>query len=48
MRPPVTGFWAYSIVIKIVGFGTKQKWEGEAPAEPKTAVNSDWRLANGE
>jgi hypothetical protein len=23
MRPPVTGFWAYSIVIKIVGFGTK-------------------------
>jgi hypothetical protein len=43
MRPPVTGFWAYSIVIKIVGFGTKQKWEGEAPAEPKRQ-----RIATGD
>jgi len=29
--------------------GEKQgNWEGEAPAEPKTAANGDWRLANGE
>jgi hypothetical protein len=24
------------------------KWEGEAPAEPKTAANSDWRIAISE
>jgi hypothetical protein len=25
-----------------------QKWEGEAPAEPKTAASSEWRIASGE
>jgi hypothetical protein len=24
------------------------KWEGEAPAEPKTAAIGNWRIANGE
>ncbi|MFA0748434.1 MAG: hypothetical protein EORIYHIE_002303, partial [Candidatus Fervidibacter sp.] len=23
----------------------REKWEGEIPAEPKTAANGDWRLA---
>ncbi|MCS3920900.1 hypothetical protein M2350_003337 [Candidatus Fervidibacter sacchari] len=23
-------------------------WEGEAPAEPKTTANGDWRIAIGE
>jgi len=31
---------------RVVGQGTKQKWEGEAPAEPETTVNGDWRLVN--
>jgi len=26
----------------------REKWEGETSAEPKTAANGDWRLANGE
>ena len=26
----------------------REKWEGEAPAEPIKAANSDWRIANGE
>jgi len=25
-----------------------KEWEGEAPAEPKTAASSEWRIANGE
>jgi hypothetical protein len=24
-----------------------RNWEGEAPAEPKTAANGDWQLATG-
>jgi hypothetical protein len=24
----------------------REEWEGEAPAEPKTAVKGDWRMAN--
>jgi hypothetical protein len=27
--------------------GRSKKWEGEAPAEPETTVNGDWRLAIG-
>ncbi|MCS3918584.1 hypothetical protein M2350_000984 [Candidatus Fervidibacter sacchari] len=32
-----------------MGHGTRDtgKWEGKAPAEPKTAANSEWRVANG-
>jgi hypothetical protein len=32
------------------GRGTRdggRNWEGEAPAEPKTAANGDWQLATG-
>jgi len=25
-----------------------KEWEGEIPAEPKTAASSEWRIANGE
>jgi len=28
-------------------FSRRKSWEGEAPAEPKTAANGDWRIANG-
>jgi hypothetical protein len=30
------------------GTGDGTKWEGEAPAEPKTAANGEWRMASGE
>jgi hypothetical protein len=35
---------------RVVGRGTRDemKWEGEASAEPKTAANSDWRIAISE
>jgi hypothetical protein len=30
------------------GTGDGTKWEGEAPAEPKTAASSEWRVASSE
>jgi hypothetical protein len=28
--------------------GSEMNWEGEAPAEPKTAASGEWRVANSE
>jgi hypothetical protein len=27
---------------------SEMNWEGEAPAEPRTTANSEWRVANSE
>ena len=47
MRPPVFQPASAGFVFVAPSSVAWMRWEGEAPAEPKTAANGDWQLATG-